>query len=86
VKKDIQIDEPAKRTSEGGTRERTVGGLILKDRKMTCPHCEVALIVGSPMSRIFMAEGKCPNCERDFLIVNDVPMTSSEYGHRQKAA
>ena len=86
MKKDTQIEKPAPRASDSGTRERTVGGLILKDREMTCPHCKITLIVGSPMNRIFMAHRRCPNCEEDFLIVNDAPMTSSEYGNRQEAA
>ena len=53
---------------------------------MTCPHCKMMLIVGSPMNRIFRAERRCPNCEEDFLIVNDAPMTFAEYGNRKKAA
>lgn len=81
-----QIEKPTPRAPGSGTRERTVGGLILRDREMTCPHCKMMLIVGSPMNRIFRAERRCPNCEEDFLIVNDAPMTFAEYGNRKKAA
>lgn len=63
--------------------KRTVAGLLISEREITCPHCNVDLIVGSRMNMLFMGQVRCPNCEKDFLIVNDVP---DEYGGQQEAA
>jgi hypothetical protein len=29
--------------------------------------------------RVFMSRKKCENCGREFLIVNDIPMTEEQY-------
>ena len=80
------VKKSARRRLGIGARQRTVAGLILNEREITCPHCHVDLIVGSRMNMLFKGQVRCPNCEKDFLIVNDVPMTSAEYDDLQEAA
>jgi hypothetical protein len=77
------MKEPAQKTPGSGTRQRTVAGLILNEREITCPHCHISLIVGSPINPILTIQGKCPNSEKDFLIA---PMTSAEYADQREAA
>jgi len=78
------VKKPAQKTNGSGIHERTVAGLILKEREITCPHCHIVLIVGSPINTIFRTQRTtCPNCGKEFPVV---PMTSAEYDDRQEAA
>jgi C4-type Zn-finger protein len=63
-----------------------VAGLVLNEQQITCPFCHVDLMVSSPMSTIFVAQRRCPNCQKEFVIVNDVPMTPFEHGKEKKVA
>jgi predicted RNA-binding Zn-ribbon protein involved in translation (DUF1610 family) len=69
-----------------GTCQRTVAGLVLNEREITCPHCGIGLIISSASSTVFKAQQTCPSCKNHFLIVNDVAITSDEYEMSLKAA
>jgi uncharacterized protein (DUF983 family) len=48
-----------------------------------CPHCKQETGVGTAalFDTVLMSRKACDKCGREFLIVNDVPMTAEEY-HR----
>jgi hypothetical protein len=49
----------------------------------TCPHCSKPTEHPNALSfdRFLLSRSACRHCGREFLIVNDVPMTHSEYDH-----
>jgi hypothetical protein len=46
-------------------------------RHITCPNCNVEMVSLFGMDTILMAKRECPNCKKEFLIVNDVLMTTT---------
>ena len=46
-----------------------------------CPHCGEQTGVGTAalFDSILMSRKECEKCGREFLIVNDVPMTEDQY-------
>jgi len=54
----------------------------LTEKNIICPHCDAELAVTSPMESILMACRTCPNCNKEFLIVNDLPMSVDQVRKR----
>jgi transcription elongation factor Elf1 len=54
------------------TDEETID---FQDRTFTCPYCGKETIMGLPpeMERVIMGRTICDECDREFLIENDVP-------------
>jgi len=52
---------------------------ILKNR--VCPHCKQETGIGTAalFDTVLMSRKTCDKCGREFLIVNDVPMTKEQY-------
>ena len=44
-----------------------------QDRPFTCPYSSRETMVKSPMETILMGRATCDECDREFLIENDVP-------------
>ena len=51
-----------------------------------CPHCGEQTGVGTAalFDSILMSRKQCEKCGREFLIVNDVPMTQEQYDPKPK--
>jgi transposase-like protein len=49
-----------------------------------CPYCKQETGVGTAglFDTVLMSRKTCEKCDRDFLIVNDVPMTQEQYDRR----
>jgi transcription elongation factor Elf1 len=52
--------------------------------RFKCPHCKTEIAGKSSMDQVFMARKTCGVCGKEFLIVDDVPMTDAEYEARQQ--
>jgi hypothetical protein len=54
---------------------------------MTCPHCHQETGIGTAalFEHIFISRKTCEKCEKEFLIVNDIPMTEEQYHNRGEA-
>ena len=48
---------------------------------MICPHCKQETAIGAAalFDTVFMSRKTCEKCGREFLIVNNVPMTPEQY-------
>jgi len=55
------------------------GGTILKN--CICPYCKLETGIGTAalFDTVLMSRKTCDKCGREFLIVNDVPMTKEQY-------
>jgi len=71
---------------KAGVGQRTVAGLVFNEQEIPCPHCHIGLIISTATSTVFMTEQMCPSCRKQFVIVNDVAITSDEYEMSHKAA
>jgi hypothetical protein len=49
-----------------------------------CPYCKKETSIGTAalFDTVFMSRKICDQCDREFLIVNDVPMTQEQYDRR----
>jgi len=58
------------------------GGEIVKD--CICPYCNQETGIGTAalFDTVLMSRKTCDKCGREFLIVNDVPMTQEQYDRR----
>jgi hypothetical protein len=65
------IRDFAKRASEPTEGiVRGLPGVRLNAGEITCPHCQIPLVMDSVMDSITKVQD-CPNCKKAFLIVND---------------
>jgi len=67
------IRDLAKHASEPSDEDGLVRGLPrvgLNGGEITCPHCQIPLVMDSVMDSITKVQD-CPNCKKAFLIVND---------------
>ena len=67
------IRDFARQASEPSDQDGLVRGLLrvgLNAGEITCPHCQIPLVLDSVMDSITKAQD-CPNCKKTFLIVND---------------
>ena len=65
-----------RRCSASGVREPRDNQIM-----MTCPYCNQNTGIGTAaiFDTILMSRKRCERCGREFLIVNDVPMTQEQY-------
>lgn len=51
------------------------------ERKFECPNCHKQTTHWTPMDTIRMARSVCEHCKKEYLIVDDVPMTEKKRPH-----
>jgi hypothetical protein len=67
------IRDFAEHASEPSDQDGLVRGLLrvrLNAGQITCPHCQVPLVINSVIDLITKSQD-CPSCKKAFLIVND---------------
>jgi ssDNA-binding Zn-finger/Zn-ribbon topoisomerase 1 len=82
------MKRPASNTTSSKARQsrNDLSYFRFKEREIACPNCHINLILGSPMDTIFFAQRTYPNCEKEFVVMNDEPMAMPEYARQEKAA
>ena len=55
-------------------------------RTMKCPYCgeETSIGTAAMFDTVFMSRKQCEGCKREFLIVNDIPMTEAQYAQSKE--
>ena len=61
---------------------KTQKKVTVTKKHITCPHCDAELAVRNAMQSILMASRTCPKCNKEFLIVNDLPMSVDQVRKR----
>jgi transposase-like protein len=58
-----------------------------KSEGITCPHChdETGIETAAALDQTFMSRKACEKCDREFLIVDGVPMTEDQYSRKSEA-
>ncbi len=53
---------------------------------MKCPYCgeETSMGTAAMFDTVFMSRKQCERCKREFLIVNDIPMTETQYAQSKE--